>query len=160
MLVVFPRSPSTIDGRPARVAVDADRQAFEDRFYEAIIGTSDTGFPEWTPDATVVWDGTTCAYEGPDPLPDRFTVQIDNLGAEQVALVTGTYAPGTTTADVEAYRASGQTSTPEWWNQQAVIGVLSGAHDVWIVEGGSGITAVCFLEDARFWELAGPRLPD
>ncbi len=147
-------------GRVVRVAVDADREAFEDHFYQAIIGTGDTGLPAWEPDASLTWDGTACSYAGPDPLPDLLVVQINNLGVDPVALITGAYAPGTTTADAEALRASGSTETPEWWKQQALIGVLAGAHDVWFVEGGSDITALCYLDNTRFWEIAGPRLTD
>ena len=148
------------DGRAVRVVVDADRRAFEDHFYEAIIGTSNTGVAAWEPDASLTWDGTTCSYDGPDPLPGRLVVQINNLGADPVALITGSYAPGTTTADMEALRASGSTDTPEWWWQQAIIGVLTGAHDVWFVDGGDDVTVLCFLDNTRVWEIAGPRLPD
>ena len=40
-------------GRPVRVAVEADVELFERTFYEAILGTSETGIPEWEPDATL-----------------------------------------------------------------------------------------------------------
>lgn len=148
------------DGRGVRVAVDADRQAFEDRFYEAIIGTSDTGLPAWEPDASLTWDGSTCTYQGPDSFPDRLIVQINNLGADPIAMITGTYAPGTTTADLEALRTTSNPGTPDWWTQRALFGVPTGAHDVWVVEGGPDITALCFLDNTRVWEIAGPRLPD
>jgi pyrimidine-specific ribonucleoside hydrolase len=143
-------------GRLARVAVDADRDAFEDRFYEAIIGTADTGVPAWESDATLAWDGATCDYEGPDPLPDRLVVQIDNTGAELVALVTGTVEPGTTTADLEAYEASNSTALPEWWTPRVVLPASTGAHEVWTMDGGAGLTALCFVDPARYWQIAGP----
>ncbi|MDH3755730.1 MAG: hypothetical protein OEU32_17840, partial [Acidimicrobiia bacterium] len=148
----------TAAGRPVRVAVDADRQAFEDLFYEAIIGTSDTGIPGWEPDATLVWDGTTCEYAGPDPLPDRLIVEIDNMGSEVISLLTGTYAPDTTTADLEAYQASGGVETPAWWAQQVFIAIPTGARDVWVIGGTPDVTAICFVDPARLWEIAGPRL--
>jgi len=150
----------TAEGRTVRVAVDADRQAFEDHYYQAIMGTTDTGVPPWQPDASLTWDGTTCSYEGPDPLPARLVVQINNLGADPVAMVTGSYAPGTTRAELEALQGSRSPETPDWWRQQALIGVLTGAHDVWFVDGGSDVTALCFLDNSRVWEIAGPRLPE
>ena len=80
------------DGRPVRVAVDADRGRFEEHFYEAILGTTDLGLPEWAPDATMTWDGTTCTYDGPDPLPASMWIQINNEGGDLLAWITGTYA--------------------------------------------------------------------
>ncbi len=147
-------------GRTVRVAVAADRAAFEDHFYAAIIGTSDPGIPEWQPEAVVAWDGATCTYDGPDPLPDELVMRIDNEGDEFVALVTGGYDLGTSIADLEAFRESAAGDTPEWWNQQALITVPTGAHDVWVVQGGAEVTAICFVDNVRFWELAGPRLTD
>ena len=148
------------DGRPVRVAVDADRRAFETHFYEAIIETTDPGVPPWEPDATLVWDGDTCSYTGPDRLPDRVVLQIDNAGPTPMALLTGSYSPDATTADLDAYQASGGTESIDWWDQQALIAVPTGAHDVWIIDGGPDITAVCFLDATQLWEIAGPRLPD
>jgi len=150
----------TATGRTVRVAVDADPQAFEDHFYEAIIGTSDTGLPTWEPEASLTWDGSTCTYQGPDPFPERLIVQINNLGADAMAMITGAYAPGTTTDDFEAFQASNNPETPDWWTQRALLGVPTGAHDVWVVEGGPDTTALCFIDNTRVWEIAGPRLPD
>jgi inosine-uridine nucleoside N-ribohydrolase len=150
----------TADGRAVRVALDADRQAFEDHFYEAIIGTGDTGLPDWEPDASLTWDGSTCTYQGPDSFSERLIVQINNLGADAMAMITGTYAPATTTADLETFRAANNAGTPDWWTQRALFAVPTGAHDVWVVEGGPEITALCFLDNTRVWEIAGPRLPD
>lgn len=75
-------------------------------------------------------------------------------------MITGTYAAGTTTADLDAYLTSGSSDTPEWWRQETLIGVLTGARDVWFVDGSSDTTALCFLDSARLWEIAGPRLSD
>ncbi|MEA2002583.1 MAG: nucleoside hydrolase, partial [Actinomycetota bacterium] len=146
------------DGRPVRVAVAADRDAFEDHFYAAIIGTSNPGVPAWQPDAVLTWDGTTCTYEGPDPLPDDLVMRIDNNSAGFIALITGIYNEGTTAADLDAYQATGNPGTPPWWLQRAQFAVPAGAHDVWVVRGGASVTGVCFIDEARFWEVVGPRL--
>ncbi len=156
-----PAAGATVEsatGRSVRLAVDADPQLFEDAFYEAILGTSDTGVAEWVPDATLSWDGTTCVYDGPDPLPASMWVRIDNDGGDTIAWLLGTYAPGTTTDDWDAYVASGETDPPDWWSQRDQFVVTAGAHDVWAVTGGSDVTAVCYVDEARFWETAGPRL--
>jgi inosine-uridine nucleoside N-ribohydrolase len=147
------------DGRPVRVAVDADRDGFEDRFYAAVLGTAEVGVPAWEADATLTWDGTACSYDGPDPLPERLVVQIDNRGDEVLALVTGRLGPDATQEDLEAYRASGGTTLPDWWTEEAVVGVPRGAHDVWAVEGGADLTALCYVGPTRFWAIAGPQLP-
>ena len=148
------------DGRPVRVAVDADRTRFEEHFYEAILGTKDVGLPEWEPDATMTWDGTTCTYDGPDPLPDSMWIQVNNEGGDLLAWLTGTYAAGTTNADYEAYVASGSGDPPAWWSQAGVVFVPEGAQEVWEIQAQSGVTALCFIDAARFWEVAGPRITE
>lgn len=147
-------------GRPVRVAVDADRNAFEEVFYQAVIGTSDPGVTEWSPDLTVTWDGNTCDYEGPDPLPEVATVLIENESQDLVALLTGRYAPGTTVEDWDLFLASGSGEQPSWWSPQDQVVVPPGARDVWALDGGPDVTAVCIVESAGPWELAGPSLAD
>ncbi len=147
-------------GRPVRVAVDANRQAFEEVFYEAIIGTSDPGITEWRPDATVTWDGTECEYVGPDPLPERPVVMIRNTSPDLLALLTGRYTPGTTSEDWDAYLASGSTEPPPWWLPQDQVIVPPGAQDVWPLNGGPDVTAVCFIDSTRLWQLVGPSLAE
>lgn len=75
-----------------------------------------------------------------------------------MGLITGIYDQGTTVADVEAFRASDGLETPDWWKQQALIAVPSGAHDVWVVGGGPEVTALCWIDATTYWEVAGPRL--
>lgn len=147
-------------GRLVRVAVDADRHAFEEVFYEAIIGTSDPGIAEWTPDATITWDGSSCSYVGPDPLPDRPVVLIENTSSDLAAFLTGRYAPGTTAEDWDAYLASGSPELPTWWSPISQVIVPPGARDVWEVDGGPGVTAVCFVDSTQLWELVGPTLAE
>lgn len=153
---------ATVDdpnGRPVRVAVAADRAAFEKHFYEAMIGTADPGIPDWEPDAVLAWDGTTCTYQGPDPLPDEFFIRFDNSGDALIALLTGVYQAGATQADFEAWLAAAETE-PGWWIPSGQIVAPVGAHDVWQLEGGPDMTALCFVDSTRIWEVAGPRLPD
>lgn len=150
----------TPTGRTVRVAVAADRAAFEDHFYAAIIGTSDPGIPAWQPDATLSWDGITCTYEGPDPLPDDFFIRLDNTSDGFMAFVSGIYDAGTTIADFEATTEAGDGGTPDWWLERVVVGAPSGAHDVWVTKGGPSITGLCYIDPTRVWEVAGPRLPE
>ncbi len=147
-------------GRSVRVAVKADRQLFEEVFYESIIGTSDPGITDWSPDATVTWDGTSCDYVGPDPLPDRPLVLIQNTSPDLMALLTGRYAPGTTRDDWDVYLASGSADLPPWWSPQDQVIVPPGAQDVWVLDGGPHVTAVCVADSTRLWELAGPSLAE
>jgi hypothetical protein len=145
-------------GRPVRVAVDANRDTFEEGFYRAILGTNETGIAPWEPDATLSWDGSTCMYDGPDPLPESLWIRIDNNSGDTIGLLLGSYAPGTTSNDWNAYVASGETDPPDWWNDLGQIVVPAGAHDVWSVTAGSEVTALCYVDETRFWETAGPRL--
>ncbi len=156
-----PNEGATVEvthGRPVRIAVDADPAGFERHFLEAILGTSDPGVATWEPDAVVTWDGTACTYSGPDPLPDDLFVRVDNDGSEIVALITGRYDPGTTLAERDAYRASGDTELPEWWTESFQIVAPGGAREVWHLQGGSDVTAICYVDPDRFWEIAGIRL--
>ena len=147
-------------GRPVRVAVDADRQRFEDSFYAAILGTSDTGIGAWEPDATLSWDGSICVYQGPDPLPESMWIRIDNDSQDMIVWLLGSYAPGTTSDDWEAYLASGETNPPDWWRELGQTPVPAGAHDVWKVTAGPETTALCYVDETRFWEAAGPRISE
>lgn len=146
-------------GRPVRVAVATDRAAFERDFYQAMIGTPDPGIPSWDPDAVLTWDGRTCTYRGPDPLPANFFIRIDNTGDTLIALVTGVYAAGTTTTDFETALAAGEAGVPDWWIPSKEIVVPAGAHDVWPVRGGNSMTGLCYLDPSHVWEVVGPRLP-
>ena len=74
-------------GRKVRVATGADPDKFEAAFYRAIIGTAEPDVPPWSPDATMTWDGDSCTYDGPDPLPDSLWVRIDNESDELVAMM-------------------------------------------------------------------------
>lgn len=148
------------DGRPVRVAVDADRSQFESHFYAAMIGTADPGIPPWEPDAVISWDGSACTYEGPDPLPGNLFLRIDNAGESPIAFVTGVYAAGTTTADFEAALEAAEEGVPDWWLPSTQIIAPKGAHDVWPVRGGEGMTGLCYLDPGNVWEMVGPRLPE
>jgi inosine-uridine nucleoside N-ribohydrolase len=148
------------NGKVIRVAVAADPAAFEAHFYSAIIGTADPGIPAWQPDAVLTWDGTDCTYEGPDPLPEDFFIRLDNNTGEFMAFVTGIYDAGTTLADFNAAVEGGASGTPDWWLERAVVGAPPGARDVWPTRGGSTITALCYIDPTRVWEVAGPRLSD
>jgi len=147
-------------GRPVRVATAANRGIFERHFYEAIFGAADPGIPVWEPDAVLTWDGTTCTYEGPDPLPDDFFIRIDNASDGLAAFLTGIYDAGATIADFNAAVAAGEPGTPSWWKERAVIVAPAGARDVWPARGGPEITALCYIDPTQVWEIAGPRLPE
>ena len=87
-------------------------------------------------------------------------IQVNNEGGDLLAWLTGTYAAGTTNADYEAYVASGSGDPPAWWSQAGVVFVPEGAQEVWEIQAQSGVTALCFIDAARFWEVAGPRITE
>jgi hypothetical protein len=143
-----------------RVATAADRAGFEAHFYEAIIGTADPGIPVWEPEAVLSWDGATCTYDGPDPLPDDFYIRLDNDSSDLFAFITGTFNAGTTRADFEAAIAAASPGNPDWWLSSAVLTTPAGGHEIWPVRGGEAMSALCYIDPSRVWEIAGPRLPD
>lgn len=147
-------------GRPTRVATSADRTAFEDHFYSAIVGTSQPDVPAWEPDAVLTWDGTTCTYEGPDPLPDNFFIRLDNGGDDFIAFLTGVYNAGTTLAEFEAAIAAAEPGTPDWWLPGPQVFAPTGAKDVWPMRGDEAMTALCYAGPGQVWEVAGPRLTE
>lgn len=152
---------ATVDdaaGRPTRVAISADQTAFEAHFYSAIIGTGEPDVPAWEPDAVLTWDGTTCTYDGPDPLPDNLFIRLDNDSDDSLAFITGVYDAGTTAADFEAALASGSPGTPDWWLEGPMVAAPAGAHDVWPLRSNEDLTALCYISPSQVWEVAGPRL--
>jgi inosine-uridine nucleoside N-ribohydrolase len=147
------------DGRMTRVATATETGAFEDNFYAAVIGTADTGTPEWQPEAILTWDGSVCSYEGPDPLPESFHIRIDNEGEGLIGFIIGRYDEGTTQADFEAAMSASQPGVPSWWQSSAEVVAPAGAHDVWPVSGAPDLTGLCYMDPSNVWEVAGPRLP-
>lgn len=144
-------------GSPMRVAVAADRDLFEDRFYSALTGESEIDVPVWSPDVVVEFDGEGCTYHGPDLLPESFSVQLDNTAPTTYALVVGRFAAGTTAADLEAYRQSGSSQPPDFWSPVGSYFGTPDAHDVWLVDGaGPDATALCFVDYETFWHVVGP----
>ena len=108
----------------------------------------------------LAWDGTTCTYEGPDPLPDDFFIRLDNTSDGFMAFVTGIYDAGTTIADFNDATEAGESGTPDWWKERAAVGAPAGAHDVWRERGGESISALCYVDPTQVWEVAGPRLSE
>lgn len=148
------------EGRMTRVAVAADKAAFEDHFYSAIIGTGEPGIDAWEPDAVLTWDGATCTYEGPDSLPNELWIRLDNNSDEFLAFVTGVYNAGTTVADFEAAIAAGTPDAPDWWLPGPMVAAPAGARDVWPMRGNEQLTALCYVSPTQVWEVAGPRLTE
>jgi len=143
-------------GRPVRVAVAADREAFEARFYQAVLGEPEPDVSAWEPDAAVSSDGAGCTYDGLDPLPPDALLQIRNDGTDVMAVASGTVAEGTTAADVADFDTSGSTGVPLWWRAGATILVPVGARDVWPVAGRPDLTILCQTADGEVTHLAGP----
>ena len=62
--------------------------------------------------------------------------------------------------DFEAALASGEPGEPDWWMAGGQVVAAAGAHEVWPMRGGEGLTALCYVDPTRIWEVAGPRLPE
>jgi inosine-uridine nucleoside N-ribohydrolase len=90
-------------GRPADVAMRADRQAFESEFLSTLCGES-VEASEWETDAIVTVSNDGWKYEGPDQVePGPFTAIIDNRSEHQLVAVHGRLTEGATWKDLEAY---------------------------------------------------------
>ena len=107
-------------GRPVRVAMSADRDAFMARFLAALR----TGAPRSNPfsiagSMEVRWDGTTCTVVDPPDAAGLVQVTLVNTTQRDVALLMGGAAPPKTWADVvtfvqQADLADPNLKAPDW----------------------------------------------
>ena len=146
------------DGTTATVAISADRVEFERHFAEAF-GLAELNTSEYEPDATVTFDGTTCRYDGPDPLPSELTIRVTNASDEAALGVSaGVYDPEATSDDLTAYWAS-QPTTPPWFLTISMIAPLSAdTTSYWRFRNPPDTTLSCVYDLSSGTELAGPRL--
>lgn len=90
-------------GRPADVAMAADRQAFESEFLSTLSGEP-VEASEWATDATVTASDDGWQYDGPEAVePGAFTVAVVNHSGHTVAAVHGWLTEDATWEDLEAW---------------------------------------------------------
>lgn len=153
----------TSAGAEVNVAVSADREAFEQLFYTELTGAARTTVGAWQPQATIVFDGESCSYEGPDPLVDGLELVTQNTSdVPLLGIVFGTYDPGTTAEDlasfVERIEGGGTPAPPSFFAIEGVAAVPTRTTTAWIVRDLTGqSTAWCALSDDVV-EIAGVRL--
>ena len=107
-------------GRPVRVAMSADREAFMTRFLAALR----TGAPRSNPFAIagsmeVRWDGISCTVVAPPDTAGLVEVTLVNTTQRDVALLMGGAAPPKTWADVVTFvqhadLADPNLKAPDW----------------------------------------------
>ena len=107
-------------GRPVRVAMSADREAFMTRFLAALR----TGAPRSNPFAIagsmeVRWDGDSCTVVAPPDTAGLVEVTLVNTTQRDVALLMGGAAPPKTWADVVTFvqhadLADPNLKAPDW----------------------------------------------
>lgn len=96
-------------GRPAAVAVAADREAFEAEYLSVLTGDT-VAASEWSTDASItVGEDLTWAYDGPTVVPiGALTVLVDNRSEHRVLAANGRLIEGGTTADLDAWPTTQQ----------------------------------------------------
>ncbi len=148
------------DGRPATIAIGADRLAFESQFGSAF-GLLPFDSSTYTADAIVVFDGEECRYDGPDDVPADLTIEITNSSSRSALGVSaGVYTPGTTREQLEQYWATNPTTPPGFLSMHAIAPLPAATTSYWRFENPPNSTLSCAYDLTSGTELAGPRLPD
>jgi len=146
------------NGREMSVAVRADRLAFERHLAQGF-GLDDLDTSTYVADATVMFDGSTCRYQGPDPMPESLTIEITNTSDRSALGVSaGVYDPGTTRSQLEAYWASNPTTPPWFLTMHAIAPLPAATRSYWHFDNPEGTTLSCAYDLTSGVELAGPRL--
>lgn len=145
------------DGAAVTVATDADRT----RFGDAVAATlGDVSRPPDESIATVVYDGEVCEYDGPDPLPPTLDVEIVNSSSiSALGVVAGSYAEGTTQAEVDAYADSNPTGPPPYLTLTGIAPLPAHAVSYWRFRNSPDTSLQCVFTMTTGVHLAGPE-PD
>ncbi|MEA3501659.1 MAG: nucleoside hydrolase [Actinomycetota bacterium] len=99
-------------GRPATVAMAADREAFESEYLSTLTG-EEVAASEWDTDATLTVSDAGWDYDGPITVePGLFTVIVDNQSEQSVVVVHGWLIGDATWEDLDAYSGSGIEQPP------------------------------------------------
>jgi pyrimidine-specific ribonucleoside hydrolase len=117
------RAIESAGGVPVRVAVGADRPAFERQFVQALVRGAPFAIPETVPRAVVRCRDSGCSYSGPRRTePGQGGFETVNDGARSFTYVLGRLSEGRAVADLRRHvRALGGRAwrPPVWFSTQS-----------------------------------------
>ena len=118
-------------GRPASVAMAADREAFETEYLTTLTSEA-VAASEWQTDATLTISSEGWAYDGPTTVaPGQFTMIVENHSEHSMLAAHGWLVDGATWEDLEAYTSIEQ---PPWMELGSFATVDSRIETIWTID--------------------------
>jgi len=118
-------------GRPASVAMAADRRAFEREYLSTLTG-EDVAASEWTADATLSISESGWHYDGPTTIEaGSITVIVDNQSEDTVGTAHGWLTGTATWEDFEAYTSLAQ---PPWLEVDSFVATDPRIQAIWTID--------------------------
>lgn len=118
-------------GRPASVAMGADRKAFEAEYLTTLTGES-VAASEWQFDATLTISSDGWDYDGPTTVaPGAFTMVVENRSEHSTLAAHGWLVDGATWEDLEAYTSIEQ---PPWMELGSFTSVDPRIEAIWTID--------------------------
>ncbi|MGB9358815.1 MAG: nucleoside hydrolase [Acidimicrobiia bacterium] len=118
-------------GRPASVAMAADRVAFEAEYLTTLTGEA-VAASEWQTDATLTISSEDWAYDGPTTVaPGPFTIIVENHSEHSMIVAHGWLVDGATWEDLEAYSSIEQ---PPWIELGSFASVDPRIEAIWTID--------------------------
>lgn len=152
------------DGEEARIALSADRAAFEETFLSTINGGEDVTVEIPTRDVSVRYDGETCTFDGPtefDGVGPQVRVNVELVNETETPVsVAGSLHEGVTwdrvKSDATRYQQTGER--PPYWQQTGLVFLygesITGGRTVGPLDLAPGAHAlVCGSEEGQIFPL-------
>ena len=118
-------------GRPASVAMGADRMAFESEYLTTLTGEA-VEASERPPDATLTISSDAWDYDGPDTVAlGPLTVVVENQSEHSMVAVHGWFVGESTWEDLEAYTSIAQ---PSFLDVGAIAFSDPGVEAIWTID--------------------------
>lgn len=118
-------------GRPASVAMAADREAFEAEYLTTLTGET-VAASEWQTDATLTISSDSWDYGGPATVAlGAFTMVVENRSEHSILATHGWLVDGATWEDLEAYTSIEQ---PPWMDLGSFVSVDPRIEAIWTID--------------------------
>ena len=143
-------------------AMSADRPRFEQQLLSTLLGGKPFTIPADRPDATLMFNGSTCTYDGVEKLTaGPFVLDVVNRSGTTLGWATGRLDGTHTLADLKRYAAAlkGTPTAPRWFTGDAAQTVPPGTHTSWPISARLGTTGstifLCLTQSpTRVWFAA------